>query len=63
MSTILEYYTRAGVKPLSHFFPAFLERISSDSRKYFDRTFILAPNNFKFEAVNEYNLTIRQVKT
>lgn len=63
MSAILGHYTRTGVKILSKLFPTISEHFSSESQKYFNRTFILVSDNVKFEMKIEPNrsLTIRQV--
>lgn len=63
MSAILGHYTRSGVKVLSKLIPSISEHLSSESRRYFDRTFILVSDNLNFESKidPQCSLTIRQV--
>ena len=63
MSAILGHYTRTGVKVLSKLIPSISGHLSSESIKYFDRTFILASDNINFESKidPQCSLTIRQV--
>ena len=65
MSTILGHYTRIGVKVLSKLIPSVSEKqLSSESLKYFERTFILSANSLNFESNEnvQCSLSIRQVR-
>ena len=60
MSAILAHYSRNGVKILSKFIPE-LEQLSSDSLKYFDRTYLIASDSVKIVR-SVVALSMRQVR-
>lgn len=63
MSAILEHFTRKGVRTISKWIPpSVVDHLTSDSLKYFNRTFLLAPESFPSSCVDCVH-TIRQVIT